>query len=53
MNLAFFWKDIGRQEDALDLIQICLDLRQQVLGIDHPDTVSTLSTLEAWRNKSK
>jgi hypothetical protein len=52
-NLAFIWKDIGRHGDAIGLIQTCFDLRQQVLGLGHPYTVSTLSTLEAWRKEDE
>ena len=35
MNLAIIWKDMGRHEGALGLVQTCFDLRQQVLGVDN------------------
>jgi predicted dehydrogenase len=38
-------------EDALELTQNCLRLRQRVLGPDHPHTVSTLSALSGWTRK--
>lgn len=49
MNLALIWKDMGRHEGAIGLMQACFDIRQEVLGPDYPDTVSTLSSLRAWR----
>ena len=50
-NLAFPRKSQGRLSDALELMQNCLHLRQQVLGSDNPDIVSTRSILNNWLNK--
>jgi len=51
-NLAYTWYDQGRRGDALDLMQRCSRLRRQVLGPDHPYTVSTLSALIEWLQAS-
>ena len=50
-NLAHTWKSQYRLEDALDLMQTCFHHQQQVLGRDHPDTVSTRSILTEWQNQ--
>ncbi|KAK4117981.1 hypothetical protein N657DRAFT_659810 [Parathielavia appendiculata] len=52
-NLAFIWKDMGRHEDALGLLQTCVDLRQQVFSVGHPYTASTLSNLKAWLEENE
>jgi Tetratricopeptide repeat len=52
-NLAVTWKDMGRRGEALGLIQTCSELQQRILGVGHPHTLSTLSTLNAWRDGSE
>jgi hypothetical protein len=47
-NLAFTWKYMSGHKDALDLIQTCPDPERLALGLDHPDTQSTLATIDAW-----
>lgn len=47
-NLAFTWKEQGRHTNALALIKDCAQARQQVLGPEHPHTVSSLSTVTDW-----
>ncbi|KAK4678495.1 hypothetical protein QC764_308170 [Podospora pseudoanserina] len=57
-NLAVTWRGLGRPNDALELLEECLclrekecvRLRQKVLGSDHPDTVESLSALEEWKD---
>jgi hypothetical protein len=51
-NLAFTWKSQGNFEDALTLLQNCLHLQQQILGPDHPDTISTRTALSGWTKSS-
>ncbi|KAH7353339.1 kinesin light chain 3 [Plectosphaerella cucumerina] len=48
-SLAITWYDQGRQEDALDLMQDCLLLRQQKLGHAHADTQDVAATLQRWQ----
>ncbi|KAF6802852.1 TPR domain protein [Colletotrichum musicola] len=47
-NLAFTWKDQERWEDATQLLQDCVHWRENVLGVDHPDTMSSASALSDW-----
>ncbi|KIV99022.1 uncharacterized protein PV09_09249 [Verruconis gallopava] len=42
------WKGQNRDDDALQLINQCLELRIKVLGKNHPHTVSTMVTLRQW-----
>ncbi|KAK0720519.1 hypothetical protein B0H67DRAFT_576503, partial [Lasiosphaeris hirsuta] len=51
-NLAYTWKSQGRYEDALTLLQNCLHLQQQKLGPDHPNTISTHTTLTHWTKET-
>jgi len=48
-NLVFTWRSQGRDADALVLMESCAQVRQRVLGINHPDTISSVSTIESWR----
>ncbi|KAL2197093.1 hypothetical protein P885DRAFT_68976 [Corynascus similis CBS 632.67] len=52
-NLAHVWKDMGHHKDAVSMIRTCYDLRQRILGVGHPSTVSTLSTLESWLKENQ
>ncbi len=52
-NLALNWRSMGQHRNALSLMQACSDLRQRVLGPDHPHTISTLRALSIWQMKSK
>ncbi|KAH7146807.1 hypothetical protein B0J13DRAFT_552726 [Dactylonectria estremocensis] len=51
-NLAITWKDQGRFRDALALMRNCVALREQVLGIDHPDAASSSAALAKWEEVS-
>src|SRR3979409_1436312 len=46
-NVAFTWKGQGRDSEALQLMEGCLELRLHVLGINHPDTNSSLCAKSA------
>jgi hypothetical protein len=48
-NLAFTWKSQGRDEKAFSLINECHQLQTQKLGLDHPDTMSSLEALIKWQ----
>jgi Tetratricopeptide repeat len=47
-NLAFTWKGISKETEATRLIEECIQSRQRVLGLDHPDTLSSCRALVAW-----
>ncbi|KAK2054987.1 hypothetical protein LY76DRAFT_663205, partial [Colletotrichum caudatum] len=47
-NLAHTWKSQGRYVDAIRLMRDCFALQQRFLGVDHPDTRSSHSTLTEW-----
>ncbi|KAK3947443.1 hypothetical protein QBC32DRAFT_224161, partial [Pseudoneurospora amorphoporcata] len=47
-NLAFTWNSQGRHEDALALMQDCVEARERVFGPEHPDTLSSLATVSEW-----
>jgi hypothetical protein len=44
-NLAFIWKRQGRNTEAIKLIEECVILGTRIIGINHPDTSSSLETL--------
>ena len=48
-NLAFTWKLQRRDNEALALMEECFKLRKKKLGLDHPDTMSSLGTLNEWQ----
>jgi len=50
-NLAFTLKSEGRSKEANSLMDRCYKLQKDVLGCHHPDTESSLGTLEEWRIK--
>jgi len=37
-NLAVTWRDLGRQQSAVDLIDQCIALSSDKLGPRHPNT---------------
>ena len=48
-NLAYTWKSLGRDVEALQLMEQCFELRTQKLGADHPDTIGSRKTLLKWK----
>jgi hypothetical protein len=48
-NLAFTLQSQACREEALALMEMCFQSRQQVLGEQHPHTQSSLDTLNGWR----
>jgi hypothetical protein len=48
-NVASTLQSQARCEEALQLIETCFQLRQQVLGEQHYKTQSSLGTLNGWR----
>ena len=48
-NLVFTFKSRGRKEDAILLIEKCLQLGKQIFGPQHPYILSSLKALNKWR----
>jgi hypothetical protein len=48
-NLAFTWKETGRETEAIRLIEECIQSRQHILGLNHPDTISSCTALDTWK----
>ncbi|KAF1836332.1 hypothetical protein BDW02DRAFT_493747, partial [Decorospora gaudefroyi] len=48
-NLAFMLQSQARHEEALALMERCFQLRELVLGKQHPNTQFSLNTLSDWR----
>ena len=44
-NLAFIWKEMGRDTEAITLIDECVQLRKRTLGVNHPKTIASSSAL--------
>jgi len=50
-NLAFTWKGQGKAKEALALMEECFRCRTSCVGIDHPNTQSSLKALNQWREE--
>ncbi len=48
-NLASSLKCLGRDIEALRLTKKCFELRNQRLGADNPDTISSREILVEWK----
>ncbi|KAF2623582.1 hypothetical protein BU25DRAFT_349999, partial [Macroventuria anomochaeta] len=51
-NLAFTLRLQGRSQEALLLMETCIQVRARVLGLSHPDTKPSTATLCRWRLES-
>ncbi|CAH0028383.1 unnamed protein product [Clonostachys rhizophaga] len=49
-NLAMTWKGQGRDNDAMALLQKCVEAQRRVLGTNHPGTLHFLSILNDWND---
>ncbi|TLD33125.1 hypothetical protein PspLS_01592, partial [Pyricularia sp. CBS 133598] len=49
-NLALCWMNKGRIVGALALTEECTRKRSEVLGSDHPGTLSSMSSAGRWKN---
>ena len=50
-NLAFTWKRQGRGAKALNLMEECVQLQMHILGVSHPDTLSSSTALIGWQTE--
>jgi hypothetical protein len=48
-NLALIWRGNGRDMEAIQLLQKCVQLRKQILGGDHPYAISSSARLVEWQ----
>ncbi|KNG84272.1 hypothetical protein ANOM_008428 [Aspergillus nomiae NRRL 13137] len=46
--LAYTWKSLGNIQPALDLVNKCVELRNEVLGSNYPDFMSSYNALKNW-----
>jgi len=46
---AFIWKAHGRNAKAVNLLEQCIRLRSQILGVDHPHTTFSSAALTEWQ----
>jgi hypothetical protein len=44
-HLAAAYRDAGRADEAIPLLEQTLEARERVLGSDHPDTMATRNLL--------
>ncbi len=51
-NLAFTWEAQGRNAEAINLMEQCVHLRGQILGVDHPSTVASSAALTEWQGEN-
>jgi hypothetical protein len=49
-NLAYTWNSMGKETEAIDLIQRCIRLSEIKLGVDHPYARSSVIALDSWQN---
>ena len=49
-SLAFTRKEQGRKGEVIKLMGECIQLRNQVLGSEHPYTLSSDTLLAKWQN---
>lgn len=47
-NLAVIWKEQGLDAKAIGMMEDCMDMRERVLGRDHPHVKSCHSALRRW-----
>jgi Tetratricopeptide repeat len=48
-NLAFTWKGQGRNAEAINLMEGCVQLWTRILGVDYPHTLSSFAALIGWQ----
>ena len=48
-NLSVVWKGQGRDEEATELMERCLQQKLMTLGTGHPDTLSAQHCLDSWK----
>ena len=47
-NLASTYRNQGRWDEAIELIQVVVNLRTKTIGPNHPDTLVAVDLLDEW-----
>lgn len=47
-KLAYVGLRLGKNTEAIELMEHCIDMKAQALGSDHPDTLSSRERLLSW-----
>jgi Tetratricopeptide repeat len=47
-NLAFTWKELGRDAEAMQLMRHCVRCQTCTLGATHPHSLSSHKALSKW-----
>lgn len=47
-NLAATYRNQGRWDEAIELIQVVVNLRTKNIGVNHPDTLGAIDLLDEW-----
>jgi hypothetical protein len=50
-DLALTWKSQGREQQALDMMIECAELKKHKLGLNHPDIIKHIEMLEKWQSE--
>ena len=48
-NLAFTWKGQCKNTKAINLMSECVHLQTRILGLNHPDTLSSSAAFTEWQ----
>lgn len=51
-DLAMTWKSLGRDQDAIELMRVAVELYTKVLGSEDPRTAKCVEALEQWTYQS-
>ena len=50
-NLAFMWKGLGRDAEAVKLMERCVRLRTLTLSLDYPRTLSSSTAFDRFADR--
>ena len=47
-NLAATYRKQGRWDEAIELMQVVVNLRTKIIGVNHPATLGAVDLLKKW-----
>lgn len=50
-SLAFTWKEMGQDSEAIKLMEECVQPRKRILGANHPNTLPSSAALTRWETE--